>query len=61
MGPGYRHPHGDPFGHTDEVSAVAVAELDDGPVIVSASDDRTVRVWDLVTGTPVRDPFHRPQ
>jgi WD40 repeat protein len=26
-------------------------------VVVSGSDDRTVRVWDLATGRPVGEPF----
>jgi len=26
-------------------------------VIISGSDDQTVRVWDLATGAPVGDPF----
>jgi WD40 repeat protein len=39
------------------VTAVAVAELDRRPVVVSGSYDRTVRVWDLATGTPVGKPF----
>ena len=26
-------------------------------MVISGSDDRTVRVWDLATGTPVGDPF----
>ncbi|MFV2023008.1 WD40 repeat domain-containing protein, partial [Micromonospora sp. LOL_023] len=26
------------------------------PVIVSASDDETVRVWDAATGTPIGEP-----
>jgi hypothetical protein len=36
---------------------VAAAELDGRPVVISGSSDRTVRVWDLATGTPVGDPF----
>ena len=39
------------------VQAVAAAELDGRPVVISGSSDRTVRVWDLATGTPVGDPF----
>jgi WD40 repeat protein len=39
------------------VAAVAVVELDGRPVVISGSRDRTVRVWDLATGTPVGDPF----
>ena len=26
-------------------------------MVISGSSDRTVRVWDLATGTPVGDPF----
>ena len=37
--------------------AVAAAELDGRPVVISGGGDRTVRVWDLATGAPVGDPF----
>ena len=51
-------PVGDPFtGHSGYVHAVAAAELDGRPVVISGSSDETVRVWDLATGTPVGDPF----
>ena len=51
-------PVGDPFtGHTGRVRAVAAAELDGRPVVISGSSDDTVRVWDLATGAPVGDPF----
>jgi WD40 repeat protein len=36
---------------------VAVAELEGRPVVITGSGDRTARVWDLATGTPVGDPF----
>ncbi|MGP4112360.1 WD40 repeat domain-containing protein, partial [Streptomyces sp. 4N509B] len=38
-------------GHTSSVWAVAIAELDGRPHAVTTSDDHTVRVWDLTTGT----------
>jgi len=38
--------------HDDSVGAVALAELEDGPVIVSGGGDGTVRVWDARTGVP---------
>ena len=50
-------PHHALTGHTGGVLAVAAAELDGRPVAISGSHDRTVRVWDLATGTPVGDPF----
>ena len=40
-------------GHTDEVRGVACAIVDRTPVAVTTSDDRTVRVWDLSTPTPL--------
>jgi WD40 repeat protein len=41
------------------VNAVAVGQLDGRTVVVSGADDRTVRVWDAATGTPVGDPTPR--
>ena len=35
------------------VTVMEAAELDGRPVIISGSEDRTIRVWDLGTGTPV--------
>ncbi len=43
--------------HHEQVNAVAVAELDGRPVVISGSSDGTVRVWDLATGAPVGTPF----
>lgn len=37
-------------GHNAPVSSVVVTELDGLPVIVSASEDRTIRIWDLQSG-----------
>jgi V8-like Glu-specific endopeptidase len=45
-------------GHTGVVGAVAAGALPDGtPVIISGSDDGTVRVWRLADGTPVGPPL----
>ncbi|MGH3613108.1 MAG: hypothetical protein ACRDRK_11040 [Pseudonocardia sp.] len=43
-------------GHTGPVTGVAFGQLDGRPVVVSGSDDQTVRVWDAATGTPVGRP-----
>src|SRR5437762_2866546 len=43
--------------HGDAVNAVAVAELEGRPVVVSGGDDGTVRAWDLAHGTPVGKPL----
>ncbi|WP_442807196.1 hypothetical protein [Streptomyces sp. NBC_01294] len=37
-------------GHTDVVRAVAVVEGPDGPLAITAGDDRTAIVWDVVSG-----------
>jgi WD40 repeat protein len=50
-------PHQVITGHSGLVQAVAVAKLDGRPVVVSASNDRSVRVWDLATGVPVGSPL----
>ncbi|MFJ8743265.1 AAA family ATPase [Embleya sp. NPDC127516] len=43
-------------GHTDLVVAVACSVVGGRPVAVTGSNDRTVRVWDLTTGTPLGEP-----
>ena len=58
--PGTGTPVGDPFtGHTSYVHAVAAAELDGRPVAISASADRTVRVWDLARNRAMRHYLRR--
>jgi hypothetical protein len=44
-------------GHTGGVHAVAVGRIDGRDVIVSGSNDRSVRVWDAVTGAPIGEPL----
>jgi WD40 repeat protein len=39
------------------VNTVAIGRAGDRDVIVSGSDDQTVRVWDAVTGAPVSTPL----
>ena len=50
-------PHRALTDHTGPVRALTAAELDGRPVVISGSDDSSVRVWDLATGTPVSHPF----
>ncbi|MEG3978275.1 hypothetical protein QT970_27210, partial [Microcoleus sp. herbarium8] len=38
-------------GHSDRVYAVAIAP--DGLTAISASDDKTLKIWDLLTGKEV--------
>ncbi|WP_435280398.1 AAA family ATPase [Streptomyces koelreuteriae] len=40
-------------GHTGLVKALACTEVNGRPVAVTGSQDRTVRMWDLITGAPV--------
>jgi WD40 repeat protein len=39
------------------VSVAAPAQLNGRPVVISGSQDTTVRVWDLATGQPIGAPF----
>ena len=42
-------------GHSDDVNSVAYSP--DGKHVVSGSDDRTVKVWDVATGKEVSAVF----
>ena len=54
----FQRPHQQITCHGDPVRAVVVAELEGRPVVISGSDDKTVRVWDLATGAPVGAAVH---
>ena len=58
MGPGHRHPLGDPLtGHTGAVECITAVTLPDGRVLLATGSlDATVRLWDPATATPVGDP-----
>ncbi|MEU7901075.1 WD40 repeat domain-containing protein [Nonomuraea sp. NPDC049152] len=43
-------------GHSAEIRALAAGELDGRPVLLSGSDDNTVRLWDLRTRRQLGDP-----
>jgi WD40 repeat protein len=49
-----------PFTQGRTVNAVAVAELDGRPVVISGGGDKTVRAWDPATGALAGGPVHRP-
>ncbi|WP_460504610.1 caspase family protein, partial [Catellatospora paridis] len=44
-------------GHTDAIMALAFGHINDQPVIISGSNDTTIRVWDATTGDPVITPI----
>jgi WD40 repeat protein len=43
-------------GHTDDINSVAFSP--DGRLIVSGSDDHTIRIWDTGTGQTVVGPLY---
>ncbi|WP_157862255.1 WD40 repeat domain-containing protein [Wenjunlia vitaminophila] len=44
-------------GHSDAIKALAVADSDGSPVVVTGGDDATARIWDLRDGSPVCPPL----
>ncbi len=50
-------PHLTLMGHGSAVNSVMVGQVDGRPVIVSGSDDGSVRMWDARDGTPVGAPL----
>lgn len=54
-----QHPHRTFTGHTGWVYAVALGQVEGRAVVVSGSDDHTMRVWEAATGTPISEhPCH---
>jgi WD40 repeat protein len=44
-------------GHTDGVNAVAIGRAGDRDLIISGSADKSVRMWDAITGRPIGAPL----
>jgi WD40 repeat protein/predicted Ser/Thr protein kinase len=44
-------------GHNDSVNSVALGDLSGQPTILSGSSDRTLRVWNAVTGKQIGEPL----
>jgi WD40 repeat protein len=44
-------------GHTGFVASLAIGRIGDRDVIVSGSDDHTVRMWDAASGQPRGEPL----
>ncbi|MFE3188395.1 hypothetical protein ACFXHA_05260 [Nocardia sp. NPDC059240] len=45
-------------GHSGPVVSVACATINGRPVAVTGGADATVRIWDLITGTPIGEPLN---